>query len=735
MVTLSHGPASEAYTADRFASRYRAYLTPTVTGHYRFWIAGDDQVELWLSTVGPKYYKQLIACVKPKPWEDFNKGVWTGREQWDLRGSQQSDIFDLKAGSEYFIEVLHKDGGGDDHMSVAWQYRPNNSDIWSRRALVPTSNIRSYDGDDDDNDDDYLPNSWEKRYNLDPNDNGIKDPARQGEDGDFDHDGISNRDEFMLGTNPASADTDGDGASDYDEVFNLGTNPLVRDSINDYRLATIPIGDYNSASSLWHMTSGGLISESFRGSISWPFTVPSDGFWLFQLKTELMGVTYGSEYVPVIASIDGSPVISQRLGYPASNPFATLQALTPFLAAGGHTLTITIDNMVARRSLRLVSLDLFTPPNAELLLARTNRILPHPEFTRTSPACVEGHARMLENASVNGAPVLRGVGGASATYSLSFSAAGKTVITAGDGEHWYCNVPLENQDNSQSYTVVFEQGFSQNDSLTWQATNVLDCETLVIRQGDSLRLGAWTGSDPATAQGAATAALISSSGASWNLVGRQTVAASFPDAGTFTIRATRADTGVAAVLTIRVIPPPDFSGEPLDALGEASRTVTWKADDCVSFDANHEICVLFVDRPAAGSADVTLFAHQPGASGVAARLGPEGPILAIQPLNVVGVSDALENDFTSQGTSPIPGYKLYVSPLTVTHLPDKGRVDVAIIRAGVMFPNGSTNRTVIPIDLTNDCIDLEFLFPVGMPGAYCHILSVFGRKGDYLGTR
>lgn len=728
MVTVSHGPAAEAYTTDSFACRYRAYLTPKFSGEYRFWIAGDDQVELWLSDDGTKYRKQIIAAVKPKPWEDPGSSTWTGRAQWDQRGSQQSALVRLAAGKEYFIEVLHKEAGADDHMAVAWQFRPNNSNQWSARGLVPVSCLRSYDGDDDDLDDDYLPDTWERANGLSDKDNGRDDYAKQGENGDFDADGLTNREEFILGTHPGNPDTDGDGASDYDEVRNLGTNPLVPDSIRDFLLASIGLGGYSSASSAWHSTSGGLLSESFRGTISWDFDVPSDGFWLFHLTTELMGVTYGSERVPVAVAIDGKTVVRRQLAYPASRPFATLAALTPRLTAGRHTLTLTIDNMVARRTLRLVSLDLFAPPNAEALLARANRILPHPEFTRTSPACVEGHSRTPGATTVNGAPVLEGMGRA--------GDAGDGSLTAGsDGEHWYSNVPLANGGESQSYTVDFEAGFSATGSLTWEATNAMDGETLAIRKGDSLRVGAWGGAVLAgTTPETTPSILTSSTGESWNLAGKQTVAVAFPEAGVFTLKGELGADGSSATLTVRVIPPPEFSATPLDALGDASRTVTWGAAPEVSFDTLHEVCRTSVSQ-AENSAAVTLFAVQPGYGGVAGRLGAGGPILAIQPLNIIGVSDALENDLTSQSVSPVPGYKLYHSPLTVSNLPEGGKVEINIIRAGVMFPDGSFSRTILPADLENGWTNLEFLFPVGMPGAYCHTVSVFGRKNDFLGTR
>jgi hypothetical protein len=95
----------------------------------------------------------------------------------------------------------------------------------------------------------------------------------------------------------------------------------------------------------------------------------------------------------------------------------------------------------------------------------------------------------------------------------------------------------------------------------------------------------------------------------------------------------------------------------------------------------------------------------------------------------------LQNDLTSIATSSISGYKIYNSPLTVLNLPAGGRIDVSIYRAGVMFPDGSTLRSIYPADLTNGWVNLEFLYPLGQPGGYCHKLLVYDRNGLYLGTR
>ena len=71
-------------------------------------------------------------------------------------------------------------------------------------------------------DGDSLPDWWEKRYhkNLTP-------------EGDNDQDGLSNSEEFALGTNPLVADSDGDGLSDGEEVNTHHTSPLLSDSDED----------------------------------------------------------------------------------------------------------------------------------------------------------------------------------------------------------------------------------------------------------------------------------------------------------------------------------------------------------------------------------------------------------------------------------------------------------------------------------------------------------------------
>lgn len=96
--------------ANNFGARLRAFLVPQVSGDYTFWIASDDNSELWLSPDQAPQNATMIARVP----------AWSGPQQWDLYDLQQSEPVSLEAGHVYYIEALHKEGGGADHLAVAW---------------------------------------------------------------------------------------------------------------------------------------------------------------------------------------------------------------------------------------------------------------------------------------------------------------------------------------------------------------------------------------------------------------------------------------------------------------------------------------------------------------------------------------------------------------------------------------------------------------------------------------
>ncbi|MCW3078466.1 MAG: hypothetical protein JWO32_3075, partial [Bacteroidetes bacterium] len=101
---------------DNYGQRIRGYICPPANGNYTFWITGDDNTELWLSTNDLSANKQKIAYVNG----------WTMLNEWTKYPSQQSAGIFLTAGQKYYIEALHKEGGQGDNLSVGWQL-PNGS--------------------------------------------------------------------------------------------------------------------------------------------------------------------------------------------------------------------------------------------------------------------------------------------------------------------------------------------------------------------------------------------------------------------------------------------------------------------------------------------------------------------------------------------------------------------------------------------------------------------------------
>jgi hypothetical protein len=71
-----------------------------------------------------------------------------------------------------------------------------------------------------------IPDSWAIANGLNPN-----DPTMPMQDPD--RDGLTNLQEFQLGTNPSNPDTDGDGLTDGDEVNKYHTSPLLADTDGD----------------------------------------------------------------------------------------------------------------------------------------------------------------------------------------------------------------------------------------------------------------------------------------------------------------------------------------------------------------------------------------------------------------------------------------------------------------------------------------------------------------------
>lgn len=96
--------------ADNYGRMIRGYVEAPQTGQYTFWIASDDDSELWLSTDTTEAAKVKIA---------ENLGA-VGPHNYFAKPAQKSALISLVTGQKYYLEVLHKEGVGGDHVEVAW---------------------------------------------------------------------------------------------------------------------------------------------------------------------------------------------------------------------------------------------------------------------------------------------------------------------------------------------------------------------------------------------------------------------------------------------------------------------------------------------------------------------------------------------------------------------------------------------------------------------------------------
>ena len=94
---------------ENYGQRLRGWFHAEHTGPHLFSIASDDASQLWLGTDDRPSTIRPIASVV----------AWTPQRDFAIEPGQRSAPVDLVAGRRYFLQVLHKEGSGGDHLSFA----------------------------------------------------------------------------------------------------------------------------------------------------------------------------------------------------------------------------------------------------------------------------------------------------------------------------------------------------------------------------------------------------------------------------------------------------------------------------------------------------------------------------------------------------------------------------------------------------------------------------------------
>ncbi len=476
-----------------YGARYRGTIVAPATGEYRFWVSGSGGgAELWLAdgTITEPGTSNALTNLYGKRFL-CSSGHVTPLHDFDYEPRQKSEPIYLVQGQEYYIEALHATQNGKvDHISVAWEY-PGQA-----REIIPALHYLSHVPDDTDADNDNLPDAWETIVGLDPAENGKID-LDESEYGDPDGDTLSNLEEYQAGTNPNNADTDGDGISDSQELNYYGSDPLVSNNITGVAITLPALNQYTNATGSWTVKSdGSLEANDRRGGIDYTFTVAEAG--VHEVTIEAYALWYQSWYtkqlnLELTLNNDSAPFAIGQISSNATNS-GTLSAITPWLEAGTHTLTIFHNNYDARLRMRLVDvsidrlggIDLNSnniPDWVEADAAADNLLTHVPLQSRTSPVSVQGITEQFTTVSMTS--TLPGA-----------SQADPVTLTQGINDSFFTDVTLDETGPVTVDTSFMSGLVAQSDQITWIATNLFEGfsdDTLHIREGDSLRLDAWSG--------------------------------------------------------------------------------------------------------------------------------------------------------------------------------------------------------------------------------------------------
>ncbi len=101
-------PVNFAYD---YGQRMHALFKAPATGNYIFWISGDDNSHLYLSSDNSQHNTTLIASVPG----------WTNSREWGKYSEQKSSSQYLVEGNYYYLAAIMKQGGGGDNLAVRVQ--------------------------------------------------------------------------------------------------------------------------------------------------------------------------------------------------------------------------------------------------------------------------------------------------------------------------------------------------------------------------------------------------------------------------------------------------------------------------------------------------------------------------------------------------------------------------------------------------------------------------------------
>lgn len=698
LVGASEFPASPTYRGYRtalegpqdfgehYGSRMRAFVTPPESGDYTFHLSGDDNTELWFSTDDDKFNRQRIASVPG----------FTGYHEYEKFAEQTSPTYPLEKGKRYYIEVRQKEGIYEDHVSVAW----SSAATGGLPVVIDGDSVFAFKKHPNDQDDDDLPDDWERKNGLDPRDGSHANSAY----GDADGDGLDNTQELALGTSPTAVDTDGDGLTDYVEAILIGTDPSGNGGHAPETVAESTGENLAPISGQWSSAGASVVSVSQKGRLAFDLSIESPGLYLVEISGQPAGIHTEYEELPITVILNEVAVADLVLVCRDGGESVVMGAL-PWLAVGDHQLTLYFDNEKVGRRIQIDRVGLVDVGGHDLdedgqadwwgsALASRNSVAPVTASSPISPLFIEGNSLYPDLVST-GAPVHRGPDGM-----------------------WFADVPLNADGSETSLAVTFEGGGVEEEvTVAWSSTDVLGADDLTLRRGDALRLAIGGEERAAEAQLSLNGAPLAT------LQPGEVLAHVFEEAGTYVLSASAG--GQSGDLVVEVVGADFGSGFSVVpstprqwVCPDVPRALPVQTGETVSM----EELTVEVGRA------FTVTASASGVTPVIARLVDGGAVVARSEINAVEVLSSETTGVNVVRTFE-DGAELVEMVVAAKGLHPGLRIRFEIFVSGVTFEDGSIVMFLEAGDFNeNGLAKVRFHRPAEVTTSVCHRMFLY--EGD-----
>jgi hypothetical protein len=660
-----------------FSCRWEGLLEAQFSETYRLHVNSDRPVRMWVD----------------------GRLVFAGLQ--GHLGAEQRAMLPLLAGHRYAVRIDYEHLRGKAKVQLMW------SSASTPKHPIPVTQLYSVNNpaftEVPDKDHDGIPDDWEVAHGLNPFD--ASDAMA-----DADGDGLTNMEEYQLGTDPNNPDTDGDGISDGEEVKELNTNPLVRDIQSISNVNEIPGSEVTSQLGSWQIMSSQIYSVDGRGAVEYKLAAPQADAYRIELEGAQHNPSDLLREFSLQLWLDGEYLGRVKLLVDGEGKgFA--HVLTPWINPGDHQLRVFWDNAIWRRSLAIVAVRLQTLNGPDLdgngvkdwverRLAVTSGVEIAPRSSPVSPACIEGRGRYLGMMSISGAGSPR----------------------HGTGDRWYSDIPLNSSNPTRVVCSFQNGGLTSTNYIKWEPTNLLQATNRALRAGDSLLLRA----APANATNGQMQISISG-GTNYTIPTSQSIAHQFATAGVFSVIGVYVKPNRQVVsngITVTVVAA-DFGDKPAVWVNKSrSWQFSFPQEAALEADARLDFTVVTND---AVNLTSTLSIDEAEKRFMVARLGANGPVITNTPAEGFRLFSAYETGIHRIATYE-DGSELVEMGVVLSPLLPRIRVQIQLLAGGVIFEDGTVNRVLGAADFDSlGRASVRFIRPPTFKTSVCHRIRVYNR--------